>query len=58
MRDNREKLAFLFGVDDYWGPLQMYEEVCDGLHMFKHVCFYVYVKGLIVFLKGFEGILC
>jgi hypothetical protein len=27
MRDNREKLAFLFGVDDYWGPLQMYEEI-------------------------------
>ncbi|KAK4582693.1 hypothetical protein RGQ29_025752 [Quercus rubra] len=27
MRENREKLAFLFGVDDHWAPLQMFEEV-------------------------------
>ncbi|KAF9664898.1 hypothetical protein SADUNF_Sadunf16G0065800 [Salix dunnii] len=26
MRENYEKIAFLFGVDDHWGPLQMFEE--------------------------------
>ncbi|KAG6743991.1 hypothetical protein POTOM_052695 [Populus tomentosa] len=26
MRENHEKIAFLFGVDDHWGPLQMFEE--------------------------------
>jgi hypothetical protein len=30
MRENHEKIAFLFGVDDHWGPLQMFEEVSDG----------------------------
>lgn len=33
MREKREKLSFLFGVDDHWGPLHMYEEVCDELYM-------------------------
>ncbi|KAG5253049.1 UPF0554 protein [Salix suchowensis] len=27
MRENHEKIAFLFGVDDHWGPLQMFEEI-------------------------------
>ncbi|CAK7341975.1 unnamed protein product [Dovyalis caffra] len=27
MRENQEKVAFLFGVDDHWGPLQMFEEI-------------------------------
>ncbi|XP_048127508.1 lipid droplet-associated hydrolase isoform X2 [Rhodamnia argentea] len=27
LRGNREKIAFLFGVDDHWGPLQMFEEI-------------------------------
>ncbi|KAK9985922.1 hypothetical protein SO802_030873 [Lithocarpus litseifolius] len=29
MRANREKLAFLFGVDDHWAPLQMFEEISN-----------------------------
>eukprot|EP00257_Ricinus_communis_P010343 XP_002530157.2 lipid droplet-associated hydrolase isoform X1 [Ricinus communis] len=27
MRENQSKIAFLFGVDDHWGPLEMYEEI-------------------------------
>lgn len=27
MRENQSKLAFLFGIDDHWGPLQLFEEV-------------------------------
>ncbi|CAN0879405.1 Lipid droplet-associated hydrolase [Linum grandiflorum] len=27
MRSNHSKMAFLFGVDDHWGPLQVYEEM-------------------------------
>ena len=27
MRGNQDKIAFLFGTDDHWGPLQMFEEV-------------------------------
>ncbi|KAF5473918.1 hypothetical protein F2P56_005864 [Juglans regia] len=27
MREKREKIAFLFGVDDHWGPLQMHKEI-------------------------------
>jgi pimeloyl-ACP methyl ester carboxylesterase len=27
MREKQEKLAFLFGVDDHWAPLQMFEEI-------------------------------
>ncbi|CAN1144049.1 Lipid droplet-associated hydrolase [Linum perenne] len=27
MRDNHSKMAFLFGVGDYWGPLEVYEEI-------------------------------
>lgn len=29
MREKQAQTAFLFGVDDHWGPLSMYEEVCD-----------------------------
>ncbi|XP_048320951.2 uncharacterized protein LOC107432244 isoform X3 [Ziziphus jujuba] len=28
MRAKCDKIAFLFGVDDHWGPLQMHEEIC------------------------------
>ncbi|KAB1203851.1 hypothetical protein CJ030_MR8G027684 [Morella rubra] len=27
MREKQEKLAFLFGVDDHWAPLRMFEEI-------------------------------
>ncbi|CAA7016127.1 unnamed protein product [Microthlaspi erraticum] len=27
MRENQKKLAFLFGIDDHWGPLQLFEEI-------------------------------
>ncbi|TXG58167.1 hypothetical protein EZV62_015996 [Acer yangbiense] len=27
MRGNQDKIAFLFGTDDHWGPLQMFEEI-------------------------------
>ncbi|KAJ4705367.1 Lipid droplet-associated hydrolase [Melia azedarach] len=27
MRKNQGKLAFLYGIDDHWGPLQMFEEI-------------------------------
>ena len=27
MRENQTRLAFLFGIDDHWGPLQLFEEV-------------------------------
>ncbi|KAJ8754744.1 hypothetical protein K2173_012133 [Erythroxylum novogranatense] len=27
MRENKGKFAFLFGVDDHWGSLEMYEEI-------------------------------
>nr|XP_028948821.1 lipid droplet-associated hydrolase-like isoform X1 [Malus domestica] len=27
MREKQHKMAFLFGVDDHWGPLQMLEEI-------------------------------
>ncbi|XP_059646599.1 uncharacterized protein LOC132293236 isoform X2 [Cornus florida] len=27
MRGKQSQLAFLFGVDDHWGPLQMFEEI-------------------------------
>ncbi|XP_037492428.1 uncharacterized protein LOC105635839 isoform X6 [Jatropha curcas] len=27
MRENQSKMAFLFGVDDHWGPLEMFEEI-------------------------------
>ncbi|CAN6719587.1 unnamed protein product [Malus baccata var. baccata] len=27
MREKQHKMAFLFGVDDHWGPLQMFEEI-------------------------------
>ncbi|KAH9674428.1 alpha/beta-Hydrolases superfamily protein [Citrus sinensis] len=26
MRENQSKIAFLFGVDDHWGPQELYEE--------------------------------
>ncbi|CAN1133979.1 Lipid droplet-associated hydrolase [Linum perenne] len=27
MRENHSRMAFLYGVDDHWGPLQVYEEI-------------------------------
>lgn len=27
MREKQRKIAFLFGLDDHWGPLQMFDEV-------------------------------
>ncbi|KAJ0249450.1 Alpha/beta-Hydrolases superfamily protein [Hirschfeldia incana] len=27
MRENQSKLAFLFGIDDHWGPLHLFEEI-------------------------------
>ncbi|KAL0676017.1 hypothetical protein Bca4012_003998 [Brassica carinata] len=27
MRENQNKLAFLFGIDDHWGPLHLFEEI-------------------------------
>ncbi|KAF4402817.1 hypothetical protein G4B88_010269 [Cannabis sativa] len=27
MREKHHRIAFLFGIDDHWGPLQMYEEI-------------------------------
>ncbi|KAK9122860.1 hypothetical protein Sjap_012462 [Stephania japonica] len=27
MRGKQEKIAFLFGIDDHWGPLSMFEEI-------------------------------
>ncbi|BFG38517.1 lipid droplet-associated hydrolase isoform X2 [Prunus yedoensis var. nudiflora] len=27
MRANQHKIAFLFAIDDHWGPLQMFEEI-------------------------------
>ncbi|VVA15427.1 PREDICTED: lipid droplet-associated [Prunus dulcis] len=27
MRENQHKIAVLFGIDDHWGPLQMFEEI-------------------------------
>ena len=35
MRERRHKIAFLFGIDDHWGPLQMFEEVSDGISLLK-----------------------
>lgn len=36
MRAKRDKFAFLFGIDDHWGPLEMFEEVSDGANI---ICF-------------------
>lgn len=27
MREKRKQIAFLFGDDDHWGPLTLYEQV-------------------------------
>ncbi|KAM6571349.1 hypothetical protein CsatA_015429 [Cannabis sativa] len=27
MKEKHHRIAFLFGIDDHWGPLQMYEEI-------------------------------
>ncbi|XP_062112568.1 uncharacterized protein LOC133823735 isoform X2 [Humulus lupulus] len=27
VREKHHRIAFLFGIDDHWGPLQMYEEI-------------------------------
>ncbi|KAM5559383.1 hypothetical protein ABKV19_020834 [Rosa sericea] len=29
MRENLDKIAFLFGIDDHWAPLQMFEEIAE-----------------------------
>ncbi|KZV15138.1 hypothetical protein F511_34643, partial [Dorcoceras hygrometricum] len=29
IRENKSKLAFLFGSDDHWGPLHLYKEIYD-----------------------------
>ncbi|KDO70578.1 hypothetical protein CISIN_1g0214792mg, partial [Citrus sinensis] len=29
MRENQSKIAFLFGVDDHWGPQELYEEISE-----------------------------
>ena len=58
MRENKEKLAFLFGGDDHWGPLQMLEEVCDGC-MFNHVCrLFMCVKGVYYFPERLQRDMC
>lgn len=31
MREKHDKIAFLFGEDDHWGPLQMCEDVSIGI---------------------------
>lgn len=59
MREKKEKLAFLFGSDDHWGPLQMFEEVCDGCCMFKHVCcLFMCVKGVCYFPERLQRDMC
>ena len=35
MREKQSQIAFLFGVDDHWGPLQMLEEVSDRFSIFS-----------------------
>ncbi|XVF07571.1 hypothetical protein REPUB_Repub06bG0150900 [Reevesia pubescens] len=27
MRENQDKITFLYGIDDHWGPVQMFEEI-------------------------------
>ncbi|XP_021289963.1 lipid droplet-associated hydrolase isoform X2 [Herrania umbratica] len=27
MRENQDKIAFMYGIDDHWGPLKMFEEI-------------------------------
>lgn len=29
MREKKSQMAFLFGVDDHWGPLDLYEEISN-----------------------------
>ncbi|XP_062004936.1 uncharacterized protein LOC133722130 isoform X2 [Rosa rugosa] len=29
MRENLDKIAFLFAIDDHWAPLQMFEEIAE-----------------------------
>ncbi|GLT65793.1 hypothetical protein SLA2020_382040 [Shorea laevis] len=29
MRANQNKIAFLFGIDDQWGPLELFMEICQ-----------------------------
>ncbi|KAH9618008.1 hypothetical protein KSS87_003549 [Heliosperma pusillum] len=28
LRENQDQIAFLFGIDDHWGPLSLFEEIC------------------------------
>ena len=40
----------MFGVDDHWGPLQMFEEVCEGC---LRVC--MHVIGVYSFSENLKG---
>ena len=31
MREKKSQMAFLFGVDDHWGPLHIYEEISNNV---------------------------
>ncbi|OIT37741.1 PREDICTED: lipid droplet-associated hydrolase isoform X1 [Nicotiana attenuata] len=31
MREKKNQIAFLFGVDDHWGPLHIYEEISNNV---------------------------
>lgn len=48
MREKQEKLAFLFGVDDHWAPLRMFEEVNEGFCFLSlDLCFYMsHIEGI------------
>lgn len=34
LREKQSQIAFLFGDDDHWGPLQMSEEVSQAVSFF------------------------
>lgn len=40
MRENQSKIAFLFGVDDHWGPQELYEEVTMNSSIFFFFSFF------------------
>ncbi|KAG8646974.1 hypothetical protein MANES_09G048600v8 [Manihot esculenta] len=43
MRENQSKMAFLFGVGDHWGPLEMFDEVRDGYYFLAYGnCVYIH----------------
>ncbi|KAJ8899124.1 hypothetical protein K2173_010564 [Erythroxylum novogranatense] len=43
MRENKRKITFLFGVDDHWGPLEMYEEISKQV---PEICMSIERQGL------------